>query len=145
VTVRAAVAADRLRVVAMSKAAHVAGKLPWDFSAVHADQMFQQSLDQADRVCIVYAPDNIARGFLLGYVAPSPMASISFARDFGWWIDPGHRGVAAMEMMDAFELWADQRNATFCCMAAMEANPRAGRIYERRGYARTETHYLKRL
>ncbi len=98
-----------------------------------------------DRACIVYAPDDRVQGFLLAYVAPSPMADISFARDFGWWIDPSARGRAASQMLDAFELWADSRNATFAGMAAMEANPRAGRIYERRGYVKTEIHYLKRL
>jgi hypothetical protein len=70
---------------------------------------------------------------------------LPFPRDVGWWIAPAHRGVAAAEMLDYYELWADQRNATFACMAAMEANPRAGRIYERRGYQKAETHYLKRL
>lgn len=144
-TVRLATIADKGRVLRMSKDAHIAGQLPWKFSAPHADLLFRQAIEMPDRVCIVYAPDDIARGFLLGYVAASPMADISFARDFGWWIDPGHRGIAAAEMLDAFELWADQHNATFACMAAMEANPRAGRIYERRGYQKTETHYLKRL
>lgn len=131
----------------MSRDAHKAGQLPWQFSAPHADALFLQSLELPDRACIVFAPDGKARGFLLAYVAPSPMANVSFARDFGWWIDPGHRGVsaAAGAMLEAFELWADSRHATFAGMAAMEANPRAGRIYERRGYFKAETHYLKRL
>lgn len=129
----------------MSRDAHIAGHLPWTFSAPHADALFRQSLGMLDRACIVYAPEDSVQGFLLAYVAPSPMADISFARDFGWWIDPDHRGVAASLMLDEFEIWADSRNATFAGMAAMEANPRAGRIYERRGYVKTETHYLKRL
>lgn len=144
-TVRHATPNDRMRVISLSRDAHRAGQLPWTFSAPHADALFRQSLSMPDRACIVFAPDERVQGFLLAYVAPSPMADISFARDFGWWIDPGARGRAASQMLDAFELWADSRNATFAGMAAMEANPRAGRIYERRGYVKTETHYLKRL
>lgn len=143
--VRLARAEDRIRVISLSFDAHLAGQLPWTFSAPHADALFRQSLAMPDRACIVFAPGGSVQGFLLAYVAPSPMADISFARDFGWWIDPNHRGVAASDMLDAFELWADSRNATFAGLAAMEANPRAGRIYERRGYIKTETHYLKRL
>lgn len=144
-TVRHAKPEDRVRVITLSRDAHLAGQLPWTFSAPHADALFRQSLAMPDRACIVYAPDSKVQGFLLAYVAPSPMADISFARDFGWWIDPSARGRAAAEMLDAFEVWADSRNATFAGMAAMETNPRAGRIYERRGYVKTETHYLKRL
>ncbi|WMT90165.1 GNAT family N-acetyltransferase [Pelagibacterium sp. H642] len=143
--VRFAIPEDRYRVISMCRDAHAAGKLPWQFSAPHADALFRQSLQMPDRACIVFAPERTAQGFLLAYVSPSPMANIAFARDFGWWIDPGHRGRAAGEMLEAFELWAEQRNATFAGMAAMEANPRAGRIYERRGYVKTETHYYKRL
>lgn len=143
--VRHATENDRVRVLQMCRDAHIAGKLPWEFSAPHADALFRQSLVMPDRCCIVFAPDDFARGFLLGYVASSPLADISFARDFGWWIDPDHRGLAAIAMLDLFERWASERNATFAGMAAMEANPRAGRIYERRGYVKTETHYYKRL
>jgi len=143
--VRFATPDDRVRVIRMSKEAHAAGKLPWSFSAAHADNLFRQSLTLPDRACIIYAQEGRAVGFLLAYVAPSPMADISFARDFGWWIDPSARGRAATEMLDLFECWADGRNATFAGMAAMEVNARAGRIYERRGYVKTETHYYKRL
>ncbi|GGA63960.1 GNAT family N-acetyltransferase [Pelagibacterium lentulum] len=143
--VRLATPEDRCRVISMCRDAHGAGKLPWKFSAPHADALFRQSLELPDRACIVFAPERTAQGFLLAYVALSPLADISFARDFGWWIDPAHRGMAANDMLDAFELWAGQRSATFAGMAAMEANPRAGRLYERRGYLKTETHYYKRL
>jgi len=137
--------ADRFRVISMCRDAHNAGKLPWEFSAPHADALFRQSLEMPDRACIVFAPGGTAQGFLLAYVSPSPMADISFARDFGWWIDPSHRGFAANDMLDRFEQWARQRDATFAGLAAMEANPRAGRLFERRSYVKTETHYLKRL
>lgn len=149
--VRRAEPHDQSRFLRMSKDAHLAGKLPFKFSAPHAVALFQQAMSMPDRVCVILASDdNVARGFLLGYVAPSPMADVSFARDFGWWIDVDHRGTGAAgtgaaEMLDEFELWADQRNATFVDMAAMEANPRAGRIYERRGYVKTETHFVKHM
>lgn len=129
----------------MSRDAHAAGQLPWQFSAPHADALFRQSLVLPDRCCIVFAPENIARGFLLGYVAPSPLADISFARDFGLWIDPDARGRAANSMIDMFEAWAAEHNATFSGLAAMEVNARAGRFFERRGYVKTETHYYKPL
>ena len=144
-TVRFAQPEDRMAVIRMSRDAHSAGQLPWKFSAPHADNLFRQSLVLPDRACIVFEHGGSPRGFLFAYVAPSPMADIRFARDFGWWIDPDARGLASAEMLDAFECWADSRNATFAGMAAMEANPRAGRIYERRGYVKTETHYYKRL
>ncbi len=73
------------------------------------------------------------------------LGQVRVAKETVWWIDPEHRGIAADDMLAAYENWAAERGVTTTGMAALATAPRAGRLYERRGYAPVETHFLKAL
>lgn len=143
--VRLAIPSDRLRVVSMLKEAHAAGALPFPFSAPHAAALFDTQCALKDRICIVYVPSDRARGVLMAAINPHPFGPFLIATEVIWWIDPEHRGAAGRAMLDAYEAWATEQGASFVGMAALAAAPRAGVIYERRGYQAAETHYLKPL
>lgn len=141
--IRPAIPTDRLRVISMLKEAHAAGGLPFPFSAPHAAALFDAQLSRADRLCLVYAPASQPQGVLMASVQEHPFAAIRYAAEVVWWIDPSARGSSASRMLAAYEAWAASVGAQFVQMAALASFPRAGVIYERRGYHPAETHYLK--
>jgi GNAT superfamily N-acetyltransferase len=129
----------------MLRDAHSAGGLPFPFSAPHAAALFSAQLCSTDRLCLLSAQDDGPHGVLMASAQDHPFAAIRYAAEVVWWIDPDHRGGTASEMLAAYEAWAVSRNCTFASMAALEAAPRAGAIYRRRGYQPVETHFLKSL
>lgn len=48
-------------------------------------------------------------------------------------------------MLDAYEAWARGKGCRFAGMVAMGDDPVIARLYERRGYRRAETHFLKAI
>lgn len=143
-TVRLAVPGDKMPVVRMLRDAHAAGGLPFPFSAAHASILFDEQCARPDRLCLVFDVSG-AHGVLMASVQQHPFAAICYAMEVVWWIDPEHRGQGALEMLAAYENWATEQGCTFVGMAALEAAPRAGAIYKRRGYRAIETHFLKPL
>jgi GNAT superfamily N-acetyltransferase len=127
----------------MLRDAHRAGGLPFKFSAPHAVALFDAQL-APNRLCLVMAAPNPV-GVLMASAQEHPFAPVRYAAEVVWWIDPAHRGQGAAEMLDAYEAWASEKGCAFASMAALAAAPRAGRIYERRGYVPAEIHYLKPL
>jgi hypothetical protein len=74
-----------------------------------------------------------------------PFGPVWLARETVWWIDPAHRGSAAVRMLSEYEAWAAEQGCLFVGMAGMGDDPAVGKLYQRRGYRRAETHYLKSL
>jgi hypothetical protein len=48
-------------------------------------------------------------------------------------------------MLSEYEAWAAEQGCLFVGMAGMGDDPAVGKLYQRRGYRRAETHYLKSL
>lgn len=151
-TVRKAVPTDKIRVIRLLRDAHKAagfgdGRNPmqYAFTAAHAERAFLAHTTSADAVCIVLDVAGRAEGVLMARCGDYELGDIRIAKETVWWIDPDHRGVAADEMLAAYETWALGRGASVAGMAALSIAPRAGRLYERRGYAAVETNFLKSL
>src|ERR1700710_2847381 len=104
--IRRAVESDKMRVLQMAKSFHAASGVPFPFSAPMADLLFRASLVDADRVCLVYVPDGVARGVLAAQAANHQFAPVRLATEIMWWVDPDYRGTSAMEMLAAYEEWA---------------------------------------
>lgn len=143
--VRLAAPPDKMRVIRLLKNAHEAGGLPFPFSAPHAAALFDGQTTQPDRLALVAVAAGVAQGVFMAAVTDHPFAPVRVATEVVWWIEPEHRGKVAGEMLDAYEAWALTRGASFVGMAALEAAPRAGVIYRRRGYVPAETHFIKAL
>lgn len=142
--IRHAIPADKLRVVRLLKNAHAAAGLPFAFSAPHAAALFDAQA-APHRARIILDVDGIAQGVLMAAATDHPFAPIKVATEVVWWIEPAHRGTAASDMLAEYEAWAITQGCAFCGMAALEAAPRAGVIYRRRGYSPAEHHFIKAL
>lgn len=152
--VRAAVDADRMRVIRLLKdsregagfdaATGVTG-FTFPFVAAYAERLFLAHRAEANALCLVHDVDGVAQGVLMAVASEHPFGPVWLARETVWWIDPAHRGTAAVRMLDAYEDWARGRGCAFAGMAGMGEDPDVGRLYRRRGYRVAETHFLKAL
>jgi GNAT superfamily N-acetyltransferase len=80
-------------------------------------------------------------GAIGGFVSPMWMSpSVLVASELFWWSE--REGLA---LLRAFEDWAKDQGAVAVNMIGLATNERAGRIYERRGYAPVEQVYRRAI
>jgi len=138
--VRRAAEGDRLAVIRLLKDSHAAAGFTFPFSAPHADALFRQHLERG----LVLVCGQPARGVLMAATFDHPFGAGRWAKETVWYIAPEARGRAAIRMLDAYEVWAREQGCATIGMASLATND-VSRIYERRGYAPAETHFVKAL
>lgn len=138
--VRRASEADRLAVIRLMKDAHSAAGFAFPFSAPHADALFRQHLSCG----LVLVCGEQAQGVLMAATFDHPFGAGKWAKESVWYIAPEARGRSALQMLDAYEAWAREQGCVVIGMASLATND-VSRIYERRGYAPAETHFVKPL
>ncbi len=138
---------DRLRAVELLRAFCEAGRdvFPVTFDPAYAVRLFDGYSRVPDRLALVLDVAGAAQGILLAHAFEHDFDGSRCAQERLWWIDPDHRGPAAIKMLDGYEAWARDHGCRFIGMAGLGASPDVGRLYERRGYRAAETHYLKAL
>lgn len=149
--IRPGVMADRTRAIDLLRDSHVSAGFDggegfvFPFDVVYAARLFVAHLQAPRSYCLVHEVSGRAQGVLLAIAYEHPFGPVWLARETVWWIDPAHRGRAAMAMLDAYEAWAKQQGCAFAGMAGMGDDPDVARLYLRRGYRRAETHFLKAI
>lgn len=91
---------------------------------------------------LVLVTGSPARGVLMAATFEHPFGAGRWAKESVWYIAPEARGRAAIQMLDAYEAWAREQDCTTIGMASLASND-VSRLYERRGYAAVETHFVK--
>jgi len=116
------------------------------FVPEYAERLFLNHVRGPYVFCIVHDVDGVAQGILMAAANEHPFGPVWIARESLWWIDPAYRGGStAVRMLDAYEQWAAAQGCRFVGMAGMGNDPVVAKLYQRRGYGRAETHYLKAL
>lgn len=138
--VRRASEADRLAVIRLMKDAHSAAGFAFPFSAPHISLMLDAHMSDG----LVLVTGKPARGVLMAMTFDHPFGAGKWAKETVWYIAPSARGRAALPMLDAYEAWAREQGCVVIGMASLATND-VSRIYERRGYAPAETHFVKPL
>lgn len=112
----------------------------------YAERLFLRYRSAPRCLCLIYEADGAAQGILLASAFEHDFGPVQIAQERAWWIDPAHRGPAAMRMLAFYENWAQhEQECQFAMMAGMGGDPAVGALYRRRGYREAETHYLKAL
>lgn len=142
--VRRAVAIDSERVVAMARAYHAAGASPFPFDEVHAARTFSKLQRDVMSIVLVTGEPGAANGMLAASVIVSPVTPQPLATEHIFWVDPDARGRAATALLDEYERWAVHMGCRALGLAEM-GDVRVRRLYERRGFAPSETTWLKLL
>lgn len=139
-TVRHATPDDRLAVIRLLKDSHAAAGFTFPFSAPHADALFRAHMERG----LVLVAGEPSQGVLMASTFEHPFGAGKWAKETVWYIAPKARGRSALQMLDAYEAWARVQGCVTIGMASLATND-VSRIYERRGYAPAETHFVKSL
>lgn len=151
-TIRRAVESDRFHVIRLLRDSRIGAGFDseegptgfsFPFDPAYAERLFLHHVTAKNALCLVHVPKVHPQGVLMAMAHEHPFGPVWIARETLWWIDPAHRGSAALRMLEAYETWAKENGCAFAGMAGMGADPAVSVLYERRGYRVAETHYLK--
>lgn len=140
--IRHAVDADHDRCLVLLRQSHDAAGFPWPFHGANAQMLFRYHIGSTDACCIVLDVDGVAQGLLMAATFDHPFGSGRWAKETVWFVAEAYRGRGAIAMLDAYEAWAKERACVAIGMASLAGND-VSALYERRGYAPAETHFLK--
>lgn len=135
---------DKMACIGLLKQSHTAAGFSFPFKAAYASALFDQHLDRPDRCTLLLEHQGLVQGLLMATWSEHPFGAGRYANETVWYIAPLARGRSALQMLDAYEKWAKQHNCAAISMASLHTND-VSRIYQRRGYAPAETHFLKPL
>ncbi len=148
--------ADMVRAIELLEHSHVAAgfgdpKGPTGFFVPfdprNAESFFRSHMQGGPRsYCRVLADDaDQAQGLLLAQAYLHPFGPVWLARESVFWVEPAFRGMSAEIMIRDFECWVSGNGYGFAGLAGMGDDAVIARFYQRRGYRRAETHFLKAL
>jgi GNAT superfamily N-acetyltransferase len=77
---------------------------------------------------------------------PDPNTGEMVANEMFWWVQPEARG-QGRSLLEAYEAWAGEQGARYLTMVHLSNSmpERLRKLYERRGYRESETHYIKEI
>jgi predicted N-acetyltransferase YhbS len=108
--------------------------------------MHQTMRDMVARGLLIVAfDDGKVIGGIGGSVAPMFINHAhQMAYECFWWVHEEHRGRLGLKLLKAFETRAKELDCSFVMMMTLSLND-VGALYERLGYEKFETGYVKRL
>lgn len=118
---------------------HAATGLPFPATAQWADKLYTQARADPNWLCV-----ERPGGVLLGMVGPSLLGPFKVAQEVAWWADPAHRG-GSMGMLREFEQWAISKGVIAIKVTSLAVFPDTERLYERAGYSKLETNWVRWL
>lgn len=116
---------------------HKAAQLPFPATAAWADQLYMTARTRPDWLCV-----ERTGGVLIAHIGPSLLGPFKVSHEIAWWVDPDHRGIG-LGMLDEYEQWAISKGAGAIEVKSLAIFPEAERIYERSGYTKLETSWVK--
>lgn len=140
--VRAAKPEDKLNCIRLLRESHEAAGFTFPFSAVHASALFDLHYS-SPQACILVMGDK-PQGLLMASWFEHPFGAGRYAKETVWYVTQAARGRGAIKMLDAYEAWAKEQGCAAIGMASLISND-VSKLYERRGYAAAETHFVKSI
>lgn len=118
---------------------HSASGLPFPATAQWADKLYTQARTDPNWTAI-----ERPGGILIGMVGPSLLGPFKVAQELVWWVDPAHRG-GSVSMLSDYEDWAISKGVIAIKLTSLAMFPRTERLYERAGYSKLETNWVRWL
>lgn len=142
--VRIATSDDRWQIIRLLEQSHTAAGYTFPFEAARADRLFSSHMENRDACVLVLDIDGVAQGVLMATAFDHPFGAGLWAKETVWYVAYAHRGKGSFQMLDAYEEWAKDLGCAVVSMATLVNND-ISKIYERRGYAAAETHFVMPL
>lgn len=135
---------DRFAVIALLRDSHAAAGYQFEFQASRADALFRLHLESPMACVLLLERQSVVSGVLMASVYDHPFGAGLMAKETVWFIAPHARGRWGLAMLDAYEAWAVSLGCASIGMAALASND-VSKLYQRRGYAAVETHFIKSI
>ena len=85
-------------------------------------------------------------GLLVGVATEVPFSDDKVASELAWYVESAYRGRReALQLVDAYEAWAVRVGCSSVSMSLLPTLTDLSKLYERKGYKKTEISYLKGL
>lgn len=144
INIRKAVEDDVLDCLILFKQFHKESKLPYSWDAKKTQALFLQTLPMKEIETFVAEIDGDVVGFIVCQVMEPLFSSDKVSTDIAWFVNKDHRNTSAgFRLMKAYEDWAVDHGIKFIGMAYLERVSDLSKYYEKKGYVKAETHYMK--
>jgi GNAT superfamily N-acetyltransferase len=146
--VREATEDDLIPLMIMAKAFHKESPykdmLPWDNKKV--EQTIRSGIAN-ENTCVFVLEDGGELVGMLGAVYTEAFFSAAkVAAELSWWVDPEYRGrKESVGLVKAYENWAKSKGVKAVNMMDLTLLNELGPLYEKLGYTKYETTYVKVL
>ena len=110
------------------------------------EQFILSALQNTNMTIFVIDVDGEIEGALVGILSELYMSYTVQATELAWFVSKDYRGKpASLKLIKAFEKWAKESGANQVGMGDIEGISSLEKLYNRLGYERAETVYLKEL
>ena len=110
------------------------------------EQFILSALQNTNMTIFVIDVGGEIEGALVGLLSELYMSHTVQATELAWFVSKDYRGKpASLRLIKAFEKWAKEGGATQIGMGDIEGITSLENLYNRLGYERAETVYLKEL
>lgn len=98
-------------------------------------------------IILLYLKDGVVKGVLAGLAHELFFSADKVATELCWWVDEDARGRDSLELIEAYEFWAEKVGCSIVSMANLTGTTgeRLDKYYKRRGYTPLETAYGKKV
>lgn len=103
-------------------------------------------IERGSAVVFVYLSKDQIVGTLGALIGPSLFSPSELrAQELFWYVKKEHRAhsLSGIKLLKAYEAWSQERGADSLTAVALDQLPEVVNIYERTGYKKLETHFLK--
>jgi len=110
-----------------------------------AVDLVESLLEAEDAVIFVADDDGESVGFIVGFLGEILFNKVKYSTELAWFVRPEHRGgTVALRLLKAYEEWGKSKGVHIINMADMSILQDHGGLYEKLGYSKVETCYVKK-
>lgn len=118
------------------------------FSEERVRQIFLQYLNSNKTELMVLLLLHLGTpcGLIVSISSKLPFSEASVASELIWWVDHEHRRRrGSLELFSAYEYWCKKVGAIYSSAVSTEGTVQLDKFYERSGYKKAETTYIKKV
>lgn len=144
IIIRSATKDDMLDCLVLFKQFHRESKLPYGFDVQKTQNVFNETLNIESFKTFVAEKDGDLIGFICCMYMEPLFSTDRVSTDIAWFVSKEHRNSSAgFRLLKQYEEWALQCNIKYVGIAYLERVTDLSKVYEKKGYVKAETHYMK--
>tara|TARA_R110001606_G_scaffold248310_1_gene396332 strand:- start:7192 stop:7650 length:459 start_codon:yes stop_codon:yes gene_type:complete len=144
INIRKAVEEDVLDCLILFKQFHKESKLPYSWDAKKTQEAIISSFPIDNYEILVAEQGEEIVGLLACMYSQPLFSSESISTEIAWYVNKDHRNsTAGFRLMKAYEEWAVGKGVKYVGMTYLENITDLSEIYEKKGYLKAETQYMK--